>query len=245
MLHRITLSVGLALSVSFASTAMTKQELAISLKDNAPFNIESIEDSPIKGVYQMITDKGLIYAPHDGKHLIVGTIYKVSDPLVNLTKERKTKMNSDLLNEYQPTSISYPAKDEKYSISIFTDIDCGYCRKLHAQVEDYNKLGITLNFLAFPRSGLADPRTKRETSTYKRMKTVWCEDDQKTALTLAAENSSLISMDSTCVNPVEAHYNLGKTLGVKGTPAMFTSKATLISGYVEPQELLKRLDSGI
>ena len=218
------------------ATAITKEEMAAALKGKVPFNIKSVEDSPIDGFYQIITDKGLVYVDHKAEHIIAGNIFSVAGKLKNLTLARKTQMNKELLNEFLETAITYPAKKEKYEVTVFTDIDCGYCQKLHQQVEDYNDLGITLNFLAWPRNGL-------ESTTFKKMETVWCEADKLAALDLASKNSYSVPTNTVCTNPVEAHYNFGKSLGVKGTPAVYTSDVIKLSAYLSPKDMLTKLEN--
>jgi len=120
-----------------------------------------------------------------------------------------------------------------HELMVFTDIDCGYCRKLHAQVDEYNKQGIAIHYLSFPRAGIGS-------RSYEKAVAVWCADDQQTALTQAKLGTEPDPLQ--CENPVAEQYQLGIDLGVTGTPALLTSSGQLIPGYVPPEQLRDRLD---
>jgi thiol:disulfide interchange protein DsbC len=116
---------------------------------------------------------------------------------------------------------------------VFTDIDCGYCRKLHSQIDEYNKQGIAIHYMAFPRAGIGS-------HSYEKAVSVWCADDPRNALTqakLGAEPDPL-----QCDNTIAQQYQLGVDLGVSGTPSLLTSAGQMIPGYVPPEQLRARLD---
>ena len=120
-------------------------------------------------------------------------------------------------------------------MTIFTDVDCGYCRKLHNQIDEYNKLGITINYAAFPRSGLG-------TDSFTKMVSAWCSNNTKLSLTRLKNNKEVDA--NFCDNqPVSKHYTIGKKLGVTGTPAIFSTDGSLIPGYLSPEDLLTKLKS--
>jgi len=235
MIKKIILPLVVTMLTTSLAQAMTKKEVGILLKDKVPFIIKSVEDSPLIGFYQIVTDKGLVYVDHKGEHLITGNIFSVKGGLKNLTDIRKQKLNKERFAEYKETAITYKAKNEQFKVTVFTDISCGYCQKLHEQVPEYNKLGITISFLAWPRNGL-------DSSIFKKMETVWCEKDQLSALDKASKNAYEVDEDATCTNPVEAHYNFGKILGIKGTPAVY-SEGRKLSAYLPPNEMLQKLNA--
>ncbi len=117
---------------------------------------------------------------------------------------------------------------------VFTDIDCGYCRKLHAQMAEYNEQGIAISYLAFPRAGIGS-------RSYEKAVSVWCSEDQQDAMTQAKLGADPDPLQ--CDNPIAEQYQLGQQLGVTGTPALLTSSGQLIPGFVPPQQLRARLDS--
>ena len=131
--------------------------------------------------------------------------------------------------------ISFPSKNELYSVTVFTDVDCGYCRKLHKEIIDYNKLGITINYAAFPRSGIG-------TETFTKMVGAWCSKNPKESLTNLkdGENLRLNFCDS---QPIAKHYTIGQKLGITGTPAIISEDGQLFPGYHSPEDLLDKLKS--
>ena len=110
-----------------------------------------VQPSPVKGISTVLTDSGVLYVTDDGKHIIQGPMYDVSGAQpVNVTNA----LLGGKLNALEKEMIVYKAPQEKHVITVFTDITCGYCHKLHEQMGDYNALGITVRYLAFPRQGL-------------------------------------------------------------------------------------------
>ena len=118
--------------------------------------------------------------------------------------------------------------------SVFTDVDCGYCRKFHSQIQAYNELGIQVNYLAFPRQGLASEAGQKIISA-------WCSTEKNKSLTLLKQGED-IEMINCLNNPVESHYNLGRSMGVQGTPAILKEDGSIIPGFIEPDRLIKLLN---
>ena len=131
--------------------------------------------------------------------------------------------------------IVFPAKEQKHVITVFTDIDCGYCRKLHAEMDKYNEEGITVRYLMFPRAGVDSP-------SYKKAVTVWCSKDQLDAMTRAKNGENLPNL--TCDNPIQEEYELGQLIGVRGTPAIVMDDGGMLPGYVPAARLAKALEAG-
>ena len=121
----------------------------------------------------------------------------------------------------------------KHIITVFTDVDCGYCARMHRQMADYNRLGIEIRYTAFPRAGIGSP-------TYEEMVSVWCAEDQHTAMTDAKAGRAV--EPARCDSPVSDQYEAGRAIGVNGTPAIVLESGELIPGYLPPDELLSRLD---
>ena len=200
--------------------------------------IESIQESFIPGLYSVYYgDLEPIYVTKDGNFFIYGDIYKINiDSISNITDLEISKRRSIILSNLKPSElISFKSKNEKYSVTIFTDVDCGYCRKLHNQIEEYNKLGITINYAAFPRSGLG-------TDSFTKMVNAWCSDNTKLSLT-RLKNNKEVDVNFCDNQPVSKHYAIGKKLGVTGTPAIFSTDGILIPGYLSPEDLLTKLKS--
>ena len=201
-------------------------------------SVQSIKKSQIESLYIVdIGDLQPIYASADGEFFFYGELYSVEgDVLQNTTKneinlKRKMILDSALTPE---DFISFKSEAEEHVVTIFTDVDCGYCRKFHNEIDDFNAEGITVNYVAFPRSGL-------ESDSYNKIVTAWCSTNPKEVLTKMKQgiNIDLLMCQN---NPVEKHYLLGQKIGITGTPAIITSEGELLPGYLPPAELLKRLN---
>jgi thiol:disulfide interchange protein DsbC len=224
-----------SVSVS-ASQDNIREGLKNILPDGAV--IELIEPSPIPGIYAVYYgDLQPIYVTQDGSFFIYGDIYKININSISNITEKSVAERRKLILQNIPTEelISFKSSNEQFSVIVFTDVDCGYCRKLHNQIDEYNSLGISINYAAFPRSGLG-------TSAFTKMVGAWCSDNPKDSMTKLKNNSTLDI--SFCENqPVSKQYIIGKKLGVDGTPAIFSMDGEMFPGYIEPEELLLRLKS--
>jgi len=190
-----------------------------------------IQPSPLAGTKTVLTESGVMYVSDDGKHFIQGPLYDVSGAQpVNVTNQLLEKKVDALAKEM----IVYKAAKEQHVITVFTDITCGYCRKLHEQMADYNALGITVRYLAFPRQGLNSP-------TEKQMKSIWCTADRKKALDAAMKGDDISS--ASCDINLDEHYKLGVLYGIQGTPAILLENGMMVPGYQGPQEMKQLLDS--
>ncbi|MFU2058119.1 bifunctional protein-disulfide isomerase/oxidoreductase DsbC [Avibacterium volantium] len=188
-----------------------------------------IKSSPINGLKTVISNEGIFYASEDGKYVLQGQLYELTDKgAVDLTG----KFLLDKLNSYKNEMIVYPAKNEKYVVTVFMDITCHYCHLLHQQLSQYNDLGITVRYLAFPRGGLNN-------NTAKQMEAIWQAKDPAQALNEAEKGNLPKTLKN--ANIVKKHYELGVQFGVRGTPSIITPNGELIGGYLPPKELLQEL----
>ncbi len=194
----------------------------------------AISETPIEGVLQVQINSDIVYFSADGKYLLQGQIMDM-DTRVNITDQAKAGIRIELLAGLKQTEqISFVPEQAEHELLVFTDIDCGYCRKLHNQVEEYMQEGIAIHYLAFPRAGVGS-------ASYDKFVSVWCAADQQSALTLAKNGEEPEPLN--CPNPITDQYELGREVGVTGTPALVTSNGTLIPGYMPPAKLRERLDS--
>ena len=151
----------------------------------------------------------------------------------DLTENKKSGIRKEVVAKLgDKQRIDFLPDDMKYHLTVFTDIDCGYCRKLHDQIDGYNALGIGISYLFFPRSGINTP-------SFDKAVTVWCSDDQQSAMTNAKSGVNLESKK--CNNPIQEQYEAGKAAGVTGTPAMVLGNGKLLPGYLPPQALFDKL----
>ena len=197
-------------------------------------NQTEITSSPLPGFKTVLSDSGVLYVTDDGKHMIQGPLYDVSGAQpVNVTNQLLDKKVDALV----PEMIIYKAPKEQHVVTVFTDITCGYCRKLHEQMADYNALGITVRYLAFPREGL---HGQIETA----MKAIWCSADRNKAFDEAMKGDSpKMAAPESCKINIDQHYKLGVLFGIQGTPAILTDSGMMIPGYQGPQELKQVLDN--
>ncbi|AGJ89259.1 bifunctional protein-disulfide isomerase/oxidoreductase DsbC [Raoultella ornithinolytica] len=208
-----------------ADNAAIKQSLAKLGVQNT-----DIQPSPVAGMSTVLTDSGVLYVTDDGKHVIQGPMYDVGGAQpVNVTNA----LLVGKLNALEKEMIIYKAPQEKHVITVFTDITCGYCHKLHEEMSDYNALGITVRYLAFPRQGL-------QSQTEQDMKAIWCAKDRNKALDDAMSGKGI--QPASCQVDISKHYTLGVQFGVNGTPAMVLSNGYVLPGYQGPKELKAFLD---
>ena len=194
----------------------------------------AISETPIESILQVQINSDIVYVTADGQYLVQGQIMDI-DTRANLTDQAKSGIRLTLLTDLKrDEQISFEPEKAEYDLIVFTDIDCGYCRKLHNQMDGYNEQGIAIHYMAFPRAGIGS-------KSYDKFVSVWCSDDQQEALTLAKNGTD--PMPQKCPNPIADQYELGREVGVTGTPAILTSDGTLIPGYMPPEQLRQRLDS--
>ena len=200
--------------------------------------IEAIEKSDFPDIYKVYYgDIQPLYVSKDGKYFLYGDMFKISSSkIINLTSTDITKRRIQLMKDIgKEELISFISKNESHSVTVFTDVDCGYCRKLHNEIEDYNKAGISIHYAAFPRSGIG-------TESFTKMVGAWCSEDPKKSITNLknGENLRLNFCDS---QPVAKHYVIGQKLGISGTPAIISQDGELYPGYFSPKDLLDKLKS--
>ncbi len=189
--------------------------------------------SPIPGLYE-VTMGGLIaYVSSDGKYLLSGNVYDL-DTQVNLTASRRNSARAKALAAASESNmIVFGPANAKMTVTVFTDIDCGYCRKFHSQIAEVNKAGVRVRYMFFPRTGPG-------TESWTKAEQVWCAADRREALTRAKKGDTV--KGKTCGDAaVKSQYELGSDLGVEGTPAIFTQTGDYIGGYVTPAELVQAI----
>ena len=196
--------------------------------------IEDLHPSPIPGIYEFMQGAEISYLTADGKYFIDGNLYDMKSR-DNLTEALRTHARVALISSVPESEmLIFSPANPKYTITVFTDVDCAYCRKLHSQMAELNRLGIRVRYMFFPRSGPG-------TESWKKAEVVWCSANRNEALTRAKAGAAL-DMNKICSpTPVKREYELGENIGVRGTPAIVTENGDYISGYMEPRELLDQL----
>ena len=221
-----------ATATASAAPAEAKVRAAIR-KINPRMDIDQIGPAPIKGFQEVIVGGQALYVSDDGKYLIDGALYDIATR-TNLAEASMAQLRSRLLKTIPVSDrIVFSPANPKYTVTVFTDVECGYCRKLHSQIADYNRQGIAVQYVAYPRMGLGS-------ADFKKMVAVWCAADPKKALT-DAKNDRPVPYRN-CKNPVTMEYTLGQRVGLTGTPMILASDGTQLGGYIPPHELRAELD---
>jgi thiol:disulfide interchange protein DsbC len=198
--------------------------------------IDKIESAPMPGYRQVIVGSQMVYTSDDGQYLMQGSLYDMRNKrdltAARIAEQCKIKLDAAPAGQ----RIVFPAAGgkPKYKVTVFTDIDCGYCRKLHSQIAEYNQRGIEVDYLFFPRSGINTP-------SYDKAVSVWCAKDRNAAFTEAKTGKE--PAQAKCDNPVAEQFKLGTEVGVDRTPTIFAADGTKIIGYLAPDQMVARLQS--
>ncbi|KRA55007.1 disulfide bond formation protein DsbC [Pseudoxanthomonas sp. Root65] len=202
---------------------------------NPRATVDYVGAAPLPGFREVIAGGQLLYISDDGRYLMQGAV-------LDLQQQEDLMQNSAALAQHRSKLIAtiphsekivFAPPNAKYTVTVFTDIECGYCRKLHEEIAEINRQGIAVEYLAFPRMGLGS-------QDHKDMISVWCAPDRKRALTDAKAGKSIASRD--CKNPVTMEFDVGQRVGVSGTPAIFSAEGVQLGGYLPPAALRAKLD---
>ncbi len=226
-------------STSTASVeGLNPEQIKAHLEDKLEgIQISSVETSPMEGFYQVFYSGQVLYVSSDGNYILSGNLIGLTESQpVNLTEraisakasERSPERAAAIASIQEQDMVVFKADKEEFAITVFTDVDCAYCRKLHKEVPELNKLGVTVRYLAFPRAGLGS-------SAHKKLESVWCSEDKQ----LAMDNAKLKRQfsDNSCENPIASQYRLTRELNLSGTPALILPDGELIGGYLPYNEL--------
>ena len=199
-------------------------------------NIDSIKESQLPNFYEVIlSDGSFFYVEKGGQYLVLGDIFKIkNEELVNLSREKNYSKAKDMLQKIDEKSlIKFSPKEIKHKVYVFTDVDCGFCRKFHNQISSYLDQGIQVNYLAFPRSGT-------DSDTYKKMSIAWCSPNRQEVLTGLKKDKDFEQIDCED-NPIKTHFELAKSIDIQGTPTIISQSGFTIPGYIEAKELIEYL----
>lgn len=219
----------LAASTVYADENTVKESIAKSMPT---MKIDAIKPSEVKGLYEISVGANVFYVSEDGKYLLEGHLIDIAAKK-DLTEGRLNESHIKAIkNLGVDKMIVFTPKTSKYTVTIFTDIDCGYCRKLHSEIDSYLAEGITVQYIFFPRAG-------KDSESYKKAVSVWCADDRKAALTAAKKGEN--PKEKTCANPVDEHMKLASEFEVNGTPTIVSEKGIVYPGYLPAKQLVEML----
>lgn len=232
MIRLLVSALALLLSVSALAESLEERIRERLEAINPRIQVEKVVPSPIEGLMEAHLGSGeTLFTSPDGSHFVLGDLYRVQgDGFVNLSDARKKGDRVEALEALatEDMIVFSPEGETRARLYVFTDVDCGYCRKLHSEMAAYNDQGIEIRYLAFPRAGIGS-------SAYKQMVAAWCADDPQQAITRAKQGEKLPS--ASCANPVADQYRLGQAFGISGTPALVFEDGSLMPGYVPADRL--------
>lgn len=196
--------------------------------------VQAVTRTSIAGLYQVVAKGQVLYMTADGRYAIQGEAFDIPHRLA-LNGQTMNRLRSAALAKLDSARmIRYAPANPKYTVTVFTDIDCPYCRAFHANIAAMNRLGIAVDYLFWPRTGLGTPSARKAVD-------VWCASDRRAALTRAFEGAPPVAAQ--CESPVTHDFNLGVDLGVDATPTIVADNGAVLGGYVDPEELLRRLQA--
>lgn len=221
---------GLALLSGLSGMAQASdQAIQTALQKIGVRDKAEIYPAPLPGLKTVLLNDGMLFITEDGSKIIQGPIYDISSGhAVNVSN----RVLLDKMQQMAGDMIVFKAPQERYTVTVFTDITCGYCRKLHSELDGYLKRGITVRYLAFPRAGL-------NSEVEKNMRAIWCVKDRNKAFTQAMQGQDIAPAE--CDIDLKRQYQLGLWFGIQGTPAIVLPDGTVLPGYASPDDLLKAL----
>ena len=196
--------------------------------------VAKVGQTPISSLREIVVDGSVFYLSLDGRYLFQGDVIDLvsGENLTDLVKNNIRKEMFASVNEIDSINFFDPTQEVKNKVYVFTDIDCGYCRKLHLEIPKLNKAGVAVSYLSFPRSGLKG-------ESHSKAQNVWCSEDRKTALTQAKLGKKIDVLK--CDAPIKDQYNLGKAMGLRGTPAVYTENGVYLGAYASAETIVKQL----
>jgi thiol:disulfide interchange protein DsbC len=216
-----------------ARDALADAPAAAAAASSTALAPEDSRPTPVPGIVEVRRGADIVYMTRDGQYVFTGDLYQIANRN-NLTEARRRELRTQLINAVPESQmVIFSPPQPKYTITVFTDVDCGYCRELHRQIADYNRLGVRVRYLFFPRTG-------PDTDSWHKAEQVWCSQDRKAALTRAKLGEEL-EAKACAGTPVAQEYALGKALGIEGTPGIYAANGALLGGYLPPAELVAAL----
>jgi thiol:disulfide interchange protein DsbC len=198
------------------------------------YKIDSIAETPMKGVYEVMLGSQVIYVSRDGRYMMQGRLIDL-ETREDLTEPRRSAARKQAVDQVgEDRMVIFSPDKPKHTVTVFTDIDCGYCRKLHSEIDSYLKAGIRVRYLFFPRAGMGS-------ESFNEAVSVWCAADRQRAMTDAKAGKPIEA--KTCENPVVDHMQLGESLQISGTPAIVLETGDLVPGYVPAERLAAMLQA--
>ncbi len=239
---RILLPFLLLLGAATAATAADSGEQAVraALLKLAPHGeVSDITKAPLPGFYQALVGGRLVYVSADGTYVMDGRLYDTA-AVSDLTEDSMNAIRRQALATIPESKrIVFAPPHPKYTVTVFTDLDCAYCRALHEHIAQFNKDGIAVEYVFWPRTGIKAVPSGKPTPSYTKAVSVWCSADRKAEFTAAKAGKDI--KPATCPNPVADEFHLGERIGINGTPTIVAADGAILGGYLTPDQLLHAL----
>lgn len=227
-----------AQTVSAAEAKFDKEQLEQRFA-KLGLEVKDVVPAEVDGLVEVQTSGGILFATPSGDYFLAGTLYKLdgNGQYEDVLAKRQAPINAAKIESFKDSMIEFKADDEKYVVTVFTDITCGYCVRLHSQMKGYNELGITVRYMAYPRQGATG-------SVADQMAAIWGAEDPQTAMHNGKVNRQFPEKGDDYAKYqeiIKQHFALGRELGISGTPAIFLPNGEMVGGYLPPAQLLQRL----
>lgn len=236
MIKRVVLTglTALALAASAVVVADEAATIRAALAKVLPdFKPTSVKATPMEGLYEVEIGPQVMFVTGDGRYLIDGAIVDL-ETRENIAESAQSRARVRAIEQVgEENMVLFDAPAAEHTVTVFTDIDCGYCRKLHEQIQAYNDAGISVHYMFYPRAG-------EKSQSFDKAVSVWCADDRQAAMTRAKQGADMPKRS--CTNPVAKHMELGQLMGIRGTPAIVLESGEMVPGYVEPKRLAGLLE---
>ena len=218
-----------------ADAQAAEEQLRESLARLAPdMEITAIAESVMPGVYEVVSGAQIFYLTPDGRYMLEGSIIDL-EQRVDISEQRRGTLQMSVIEqipEEQMLVFNNEAGNAERSITVFTDSDCGYCQRLHSEIDTITNADIRVRYILFPRAGIDSPSSEE-------LQSVWCADNQQAAMTIAKSGGNVPV--ATCANPIEAHMAVARQVGLRGTPLIYLDNGTKIPGYQPAAQLIQQI----
>lgn len=235
MFKQIAALFGLALfAVSVSANEADIKRIQEHFKSFYPeIKITSIKASPVTNLYEVQANQGILYVTGDAKYALNGHLLDLGEDGQDLTEVSLQNIRLDMLKKIDSSLLTFAAKEPKHEVVVFTDVDCGYCRKFHTSVPELNEKGITIKYAGFPRAGLGS-------SSFQTLVSIWCSEDQQGAMTAAKAGQQFEA--KSCDHPINEHMKTVMELGLRGTPALIFEDGSMIPGYLTVEQMMQAVE---
>ena len=202
--------------------------------------VDSIVPAPMPGFYQVVASGRMVYVSTDGRYMLNGNLIDLKAKTDLSAASWSATRKAALAKVPASQRLIYSPANPKHTVTVFTDVDCGFCRQLHAHIDEFNKQGIAVEYVFWPREGVKTT-AGNDTPSYTKAVSVWCAADRKSAFDSAMTGAAVKT--ASCANPVKDEFELGERLGVNGTPTIVNESGDVIGGYLTPEQMVKALNA--